>query len=179
MKKQLVIYEQNYDEVIFHKICFEENLPEALAELGKKRLKEIQKDHEAWFIGSSIDYHYDYVPNSPYNGSLRLSQVRMKYQKKELTGVISPTVESNYVSTNFEESLYISSVESFEKTHTIPGSAEFPSVLTEKQKEQLAKVYGTLWTEACYDPINESTREFAKPLCEIMAKLNEDLKFKS
>jgi hypothetical protein len=50
--------------------------------------------------------------------------------------------------------------------------------LTEQQKELLNKVYGTLWMEAYYDPCSEDTRKFAKPLADIMSKLNKDLHFK-
>jgi hypothetical protein len=178
MKKQYVIYEQNYEDVIFHKICLEEDLLKALTDIGHKRLKEIQKDHEAWFLGVSIDYTHDNVLNSPVKDSLYLSLVRMKYQKKELVGVVTPITNPTYVNKNFEESLYVSSVESFEKKHLIPEPVESQSILTKTQKEQLSEVYGKLWAEACYDPMNESTRKFASPLAVIMQKLNEDLKFK-
>jgi hypothetical protein len=43
----------------------------------------------------------------------------------------------------------------------------------------LAGVYGSLWTEAHYDPLNESTKQFAMPLAEKMKRANEILRFKT
>ena len=54
----------------------------------------------------------------------------------------------------------------------------FSLALTGEQKIKLSEVYGRLWTEAYYDPNNESTANFAKPLVKIMQELNDELKFK-
>jgi hypothetical protein len=43
----------------------------------------------------------------------------------------------------------------------------------------LAEVYGALWTEAHYDPANESTRRFAEPLAAKMREANKTLRFKA
>ncbi len=42
----------------------------------------------------------------------------------------------------------------------------------------LCKVHGALWSEAYYDATNDSIREFAKPLADLMSELNKELKFK-
>ena len=42
----------------------------------------------------------------------------------------------------------------------------------------LCDVYGTLWTEAHYDPLCEKTREFAAPLVPKMQEANAVFKFK-
>ena len=52
---------------------------------------------------------------------------------------------------------------------------------TELQKETrllLCDIYGTLWTEAYYDPDSEETRKFAKPIADKMTELNKILGFK-
>jgi hypothetical protein len=43
----------------------------------------------------------------------------------------------------------------------------------------LGEVYGSLWTEAYYDAYNDSTKKFATPLHEKMARANEILRFKT
>jgi hypothetical protein len=50
--------------------------------------------------------------------------------------------------------------------------------LTQNQKMMLAEIYGALWTEGYYDPLNTFTQYFAKPLADKMSQLNEELKFK-
>lgn len=57
-------------------------------------------------------------------------------------------------------------------------AADPPPFLDEAAK-LLAEVYGVLWTEANYDPINESTRKFAKPLADKMMEANKLLGFRS
>lgn len=42
----------------------------------------------------------------------------------------------------------------------------------------LGDVYGSLWTEAYYDPYNGSTKNFAIPLHEKMERANQILRFK-
>ena len=42
----------------------------------------------------------------------------------------------------------------------------------------LEEVYGVLWTETYYDPYNEDTRNFARPLAEKMREANLILRFK-
>ena len=42
----------------------------------------------------------------------------------------------------------------------------------------LHEVYAVLWAEAFYDPYNDQTRKFAKPLAEKMMRVNELLRFK-
>jgi hypothetical protein len=42
----------------------------------------------------------------------------------------------------------------------------------------LREVYGALWTEAHYDPYNESTQKFATPLADKMREANRLLHFK-
>jgi hypothetical protein len=59
--------------------------------------------------------------------------------------------------------------------HYVP--AERPPLLEDAAK-LLAEVYGVLWTEVCYDPTNEHTREFAKPLLDKMAEANKLLGFR-
>jgi hypothetical protein len=52
---------------------------------------------------------------------------------------------------------------------------------TELQKEErllLCELYGALWTEAFYDPYNDSTQRFAEPLSRKMTRLNELMGFK-
>jgi len=52
---------------------------------------------------------------------------------------------------------------------------------TEESKEVmdlLRSVYGSLFIEAVYDPYNESTKKFARPLYEEMKRVNEILGFK-
>jgi hypothetical protein len=43
----------------------------------------------------------------------------------------------------------------------------------------LAHVYGSLWCEAYYDPLNDATRAFAQPLALQMQAANAILKFKA
>lgn len=43
----------------------------------------------------------------------------------------------------------------------------------------LREVYGRLWCEAYYDPFAEQTRDFARPLADLMGKANEILRFKA
>lgn len=50
--------------------------------------------------------------------------------------------------------------------------------LDAEARKLLSEVYGRLWTEAHYDPDNESTRKFAQPLAEKMSRLNTLLGFK-
>lgn len=50
--------------------------------------------------------------------------------------------------------------------------------LTDRQKELLNKIYGTLWMDAYYDPQSEEIRNYAKPLADIMSELNKELHFK-
>lgn len=163
-----VIYEQNIDEVVFKKICRQDNAILALSEIGKERLEVLKKQFpEVWFVGVSVDYTFDNVINSPNKDNLYLNQVRMKFHKR---------VEGH--SENFEELLYMTSVESFEKSNGLSVTVERPSVLTERQQNALAQVYGKLWIEANYDPESESLRKFAAPLSKIMQELNKELHFK-
>jgi len=63
----------------------------------------------------------------------------------------------------------------------IDGVKYIPAIerpLEQEAIKLLSEVYGRLWTEAYYDPMNESTRKFSKPLSDKMSKLNKLLKFK-
>ena len=42
----------------------------------------------------------------------------------------------------------------------------------------LARVYGQIWCEACYDPYNDSTRQFAKKMIDDIQFANSILHFK-
>lgn len=50
--------------------------------------------------------------------------------------------------------------------------------LTERQRELLNKIYGTLWMDAYYDPSSLEIQQYAKPLADMMSELNQDLHFK-
>lgn len=50
--------------------------------------------------------------------------------------------------------------------------------LHDEERKLLSEVFGQLWTEAYYDPTNESTRKFAQPLADKMSELNKLLGFK-
>lgn len=50
--------------------------------------------------------------------------------------------------------------------------------LDDEARRLLCEVYGALWTEANYDPNNDDTRKFAKPLSDKMMRLNKLLGFK-
>ena len=39
-------------------------------------------------------------------------------------------------------------------------------------------LYGLIWPEACYDPLNESTGAFAKKLLPFIQALNAEFRFK-
>lgn len=43
---------------------------------------------------------------------------------------------------------------------------------------RLGKLYCAIWGDACYDPMNESTRKFALDLLPDIKALNDELKFK-
>lgn len=45
-------------------------------------------------------------------------------------------------------------------------------------RKLLHDVYGTLWTNAFYDPYSEEIGEFAKPIAAKMMRLNEILGFR-
>jgi|SRR5580765_4571904 len=59
---------------------------------------------------------------------------------------------------------------------------ESPTGLTEKRFSQcmkaLSDLYGLIWIEACYDPYNQKTKEFAETLLPHIRLLNDVLKFK-
>ena len=50
--------------------------------------------------------------------------------------------------------------------------------LQAEARQLLVDVYGALWTEAFYDPYNESTKNFAEPLANKMNRINKLLAFK-
>lgn len=45
-------------------------------------------------------------------------------------------------------------------------------------KSLLYNLYSTIWTEACYDPLNDSTRVLCEKMLPHITRLNELLKFK-
>lgn len=45
-------------------------------------------------------------------------------------------------------------------------------------KSLLYKLYSTIWTEACYDPLNDGTNFICKKMLPHITRLNELLKFK-
>lgn len=49
---------------------------------------------------------------------------------------------------------------------------------SEEVKSLLYKLYSTIWTEACYDPLNDSTRVLCEKMLPHITRLNELLKFK-
>lgn len=53
-----------------------------------------------------------------------------------------------------------------------------PGKREQEMADLLHDMYCRLWTEAFYDPDNEATKKFAKPLAEILMGANEVLKFK-
>jgi hypothetical protein len=42
----------------------------------------------------------------------------------------------------------------------------------------LSRVYGLIWCEACYDPYNDATRQFAKKMLDDIQFANTILQFK-
>lgn len=50
--------------------------------------------------------------------------------------------------------------------------------ISEDALKNMNRLYSSIWTEACYDPLNESTREFALKLLPHIQALNEEFKFK-
>lgn len=47
-----------------------------------------------------------------------------------------------------------------------------------KALDHMNKMYSIIWPEACYDPLDESTRKFAQELFPHIQALNEIFKFK-
>lgn len=45
-------------------------------------------------------------------------------------------------------------------------------------RKLLCNLYGLIWSEAVYDPMNESTQKYSGQLLPIIRRLNEILKFK-
>jgi protoheme ferro-lyase len=48
----------------------------------------------------------------------------------------------------------------------------------EKVFNNLRVLYQKIWCEACYDPLNESTKQLAKELLPHISELNKILEFK-
>ena len=42
----------------------------------------------------------------------------------------------------------------------------------------LSKLYGLIWTEACYDPSTEGSEKFARECLPLIKRLNEMWRFK-
>lgn len=168
MNKLFVVYSQHSDEnPELYKACEEKNLPQALNEIGKERLKFYEKICDgAWFVGFALIYSHDQVLNSPNRGESYLNHIVLKFQ-----------IEKSGNKENIDETLYVSPVDVFEKKFDVK-TENISSVLTQSQKDRLSEVYGKLWVEACYDPESEQLRKFCTPLSKIMQDLNQELKFK-
>ena len=54
-----------------------------------------------------------------------------------------------------------------------PSYVELPEDDRKIVDKLLNEIYGALWTEANYDPYNEDTKKFAKPLADKMAQVNK------
>lgn len=52
------------------------------------------------------------------------------------------------------------------------------SVLSKEETDILNKIYQELWMEANYDRTTDEIQKFAKPLSDMMSKLNKTLQFK-
>ena len=62
-----------------------------------------------------------------------------------------------------------------EEVHTVVKTER---KITGREKELLAKLYGMIWAEACYDAYNEATEKYARKLLEPIQELNTLLRFK-
>lgn len=61
---------------------------------------------------------------------------------------------------------------------TINGVIYRHDAVNDKAMSLLAEVYNALWAEGYYDPLNESTGKFARPLAQKMQDANAILKFR-
>lgn len=50
--------------------------------------------------------------------------------------------------------------------------------VSDEAMTNMSLLYSLIWTEACYDPMNESTERFAKKLLPHIQALNAEFRFK-
>lgn len=57
-------------------------------------------------------------------------------------------------------------------------NSQYTQLESGEVEKLLNKIFGIVWIECCYDPKNDSTREFAERLLPSLERLQELLKFK-